>query len=368
MEKDFFTESIEFYNATKKLSTFEIQSLNHPFLERIPKYLYKYRKSGEAGRIEFYVGKRSIYTASLDRLNDVFEGITPSTENRIKQSTVYEMCRYYKNDIIQILNKRFPSFDPSKADSVFDIFLEEHFDENAIYERAKGYVTESEQKELKEVMSAITYLFKKLDEKEGTDKEFENGMKMLMNTNKSMGAFCMCDSCLNENLWALYADDFAGYCIEYDLRNPCKSKGSILFVQALYPVIYVDKKDDDWFKPLFESTLATINIDGKGSQFDSQAIFDRWFLKTVCSKKKEKWSNEGNEWRYFGKANTGRLGPLVSSVIIGHKINKHDFEEIQFFANKNGFPIKITDLDYINKEVVVRDLTEEDAKKINERV
>ncbi len=366
MKKDFYYKSIEFYFQTKKLSVFETKELNHPFLKEIPKHLYKYRKSGEDGRIDFYVGKRNIYTASFNNLNDIFEGITSSTKRRISKFDGEAMCKYYRDTIINILINRFPSIDNKLAETIFDLFLEEHFDTESIFNRVKEFVDEGEQKELRTVISSLTYIFEGLDTKMNDNSEFNKGMQLLMNINDYMGAFCMCDSYSNENLWALYADEFRGYCIEYDLTNPCKSKGSIRFISSLYPVSYVDKKDDDWFKPLFESTIATINIDGKGNKFNSGIIFHHWMIKTLCSKKKDRWSNE-NEWRAIGKANSAFLGPLVSSIIVGHNINKTDFERITMWANKNNFELKITDIDYDKQEVMIRGITQEDINKIMKR-
>ena len=366
MEADFYTKSIQFYYSTKKLTQYEIQELNHPFLKEIPKHLYKYRKSGEEGRASFYIDERKIYTASFNDLNDIFEGITPATKDRILNSTAEKICNHYKEAIISILANRFPGLNVESANNIFEMFSEEHFDNDSIYSRAKSLVSEEQQKELRAVLSAISYIFRQLDSEMDKNGEFAKGMQLLMNTNSLMGAFCMCESYTQENLWAFYADDFKGYCIEYNLTNPCRSKGSIRFIQGLYPVNYVDKKDDDWFKPLFESTVATINIDGKGDKFNSGLIFNHWMTKTLCSKKKQRWSTE-NEWRFIGKANGKQLGPLISTIIVGHKINKKDFDIIQTYAKKRDYPLKITAINYEKQEVFIRDLTPMDIEEINKR-
>ena len=327
MEKDFYSKSIEFMVETKKLSTNEIQSLNHPFLRELPSHLYKYRKSGPKGRIDFYVGKRRIYTASFNDLNDNFEGITPATKNRILSFDAESMCKYYKEPIISILKERFRTMNLNTANLIFDIFIDEHFDKESIYKRVLALVSNNERRQLKTVISSLSYIFEKLETDMNTNSEFAKGMELLMDINNRMGAFCMCDSCTNESLWALYADDFSGYCIEYDLTNPCRSKGSIRFITSLYPVKYVKKKDDDWFKPLFESTIKSINVYGKADRFNGGLIFHHWMLQVLCSKK-DTWSNE-REWRALGGANVSYLGPLVSAIIVGHNISKNDFNEIK---------------------------------------
>lgn len=365
MEKDYYTKSIEFSLAIKKLSTSEVQNLNHEFIKEIPHHLYKYRKSGFLGRVEFYVGKRQIYTASFNDLNDEFEGVTPATKNRIMSLDGESMCKYYKDSILKILKDRFKSLDMESSNQIFDMIVEEHFDKDSIYKRALVLVKDNERKQLKTVISALSYIFEKMDTEMNKNGDFDKGMRVLMNINSEMGAFCMCDSYANENLWALYADKFSGYCIEYDLTEPCKSRGALKFITSLYPVKYVKKKDDDWFKPLFESTIKSINFDGKANRFNSSIIFHHWMLQTLCSKRIA-YSNE-KEWRALGKANTSYLGPLVSAIIVGHNINREDFVKIQTNANKNHFPIKITELDYENQEVVVRDINQSDIDKIMKR-
>ena len=298
-------------------------------------------------------------------LNDKFEGVTPVTKDRILTLSGENICRHYKESILGILKERFPSLDLESSVRIFDLILEEHFDKDRIYKRSMHLVKDTEKKQLKTVISALAYIFTKLDSEMNSNKDFSKGMQMLININDEMGAYCMCDTLSNDNLWALYADDFSGYCIEYDLTEPCKSKGSIRFISNLYPVTYVKKKDDDWFKKLYEMTIKTINIDGRASQFNSGLQFNQWLLQVLCSKK-ELWSGE-REWRALGKANTSYNSPLISSIIVGHKINKNDFEKIMKYANKSGYKILITDVDYDRQEVISREINAEDIELINSR-
>lgn len=368
MEKDFYTKSIEFTLKTKGLSTYEVQELNHPFLEELPKHLYKYRKSGELGMKEFYIHKRSIYTASFDKLgeNDAFEGITPATRERIIKYDAVSMCRYYKDHIIRVIRDKIPELNLNESNKIYDIILDERFDNSAICKRILTMVGEEKKKQLKRVISAITYIFKNIDDELDSNKDFRKGMEMLLNVNNIMGAFCMCVSMSNDQLWSLYADNYTGYCIEYDLSSPCKSRGSIKFISNLYPVRYVDKKDDDWFKVLYEATVKSIDINGRANRFDSGVFFNCWFVQALCTKKTS-WSYE-KEWRFLGESNKGSKGPLISNIIVGHNINKNDFDEIQRYAKTIQCDIKITDIDYEKQEVISRELTQDDIEKINKRI
>lgn len=368
MKKDFYLESIEFAIFAKKHSTYEINSSKHPFVSKIPKHLYKYRKSGEKGMKGFYLGKRNIFTASFDKLNeyDAFEGVTPTTKNRIKKLDGESLCRHYKKHIISVLREKVPGLDLDKSNIIFDIILDEHFEQDGIYKRVCSFVKDDEKKHLKTATSAIAYLFRNLDDDSNENKDFKKGMEIFLNLNELMGAYCLCDSTANEQLWSLYADNFAGYCIEYDLTEPCKSKGSIRLITSLYPVIYAKKKDDDWFKMLYEATVKTINIKGRANQFDGGVFFNHWLLRTLCTKK-ESWSYE-KEWRVLGDANKSYKGPLISAIIVGHNINKKDFEEIQRYSERIQCELKITDIDYEKQEVFVREITSEDISKIEQRL
>ena len=151
MEKDIYYESIEFALLVKKRSTYEIEKLNHPFVSKLPKHLYKYRQSGEKGRKEFYLGKRSIYTASFHKLheNDVFEGVTPTTKERIEKLDGESICRHYKGHIISLLKEKVPSLDSDKTNTIFDIILDEHFDSDRIFKRVCFLAKDEERKCLK---------------------------------------------------------------------------------------------------------------------------------------------------------------------------------------------------------------------------
>lgn len=208
----------------------------------------------------------------------------------------------------------------------------------------------------------MSYIFEGLDNEINKNGDFAKGIQLLLNINETMGAYCLCDTFNNENLWTLYADNYEGYCIEYDLTNPCKSRGSISFISQLYPVTYVTKKDDDWFKSLFESVIKTIKIDGMADPFNSEMLFNLWLLKTLCSKRNA-YSNE-KEWRVLGSANTACLGPLISAIIVGHKICKNDFVKLRKWCDLNKYPMKITYLDYENQEVRIRDIEETDIQRI----
>lgn len=365
MESDFIYDSFNFENSIKKLSTYEIKKINHPFLNKIPKFLYKYRKSGEEGRIEFYVGERKIYTASLNKLNDEFEGVTPATKERILNLGGIEMCIYYKDFIIKTLIDKVSDIDLQKATQIFDIIIDSSFDNKKIFRKCLPLVEEGERRKFKTIVSSLTYIFDGLDTKLNDDDDFAKGIRMLLDINNVMGVYCMCDSYSNDNLWADYADNFKGYCIEYDLTDPCKSKGSTRFITQLYPVRYVARKDDDWFKSLFESTIKSINIAGKANQFDASQFYRHWFLDVICQKKNS-WSYQ-KEWRSLGFANKSQLGPLVSKIIVGHNINYNDYSKIKFYADKNGFPLKITYIDYEKQVVGIRDITEKDLELIKSR-
>lgn len=114
MKKDYFSKSIEFKAISKQMSTFDLIKLNHDFISGIPKHLYKYRKSGNQGRIDFYVKDRKIYIASFNKLGEEFEGITPATKNRILKFDGVELCKYYKDTILAILNEKFKTLDLKK--------------------------------------------------------------------------------------------------------------------------------------------------------------------------------------------------------------------------------------------------------------
>lgn len=369
MEKDIYYESLEFALIARRLTPYDAKALNHPFVNKLPKHLYKYRKQGKLGRKEFYLGERNIYAASFEELkttNDSFEGITPMTKQRIMNLDAVSICKYYKEDIISVLKEKVPSLHTDVASKIFDIILDEEFDKERIYKRVYPLVEEENKKYLKTAISALTYLFINLDDQISTNSDFKKGMEMFFNINNLMGAFCVCDTMSNDQLWSLYADGFSGYCIEYDLTEPCKSKGSIRFISNLYPVNYVKKKDDDWFKKIYESMIKTINIHGKASQFDSGVFFHQWLLKALCSKK-DSWSME-KEWRFLGNANKIYKGPLISAIIVGHNINKEDFDEIVHYSEELQCELKITDIDYSTQEIIARDITEEDISKINKRV
>ncbi len=370
MENDYYLESIRFTKETAKMSTSDIKLADYDFLHRIPTHLYKFRKKGKEGRINFYLGDRAIYTASLTKqkeLGDEFEGITPATKRRILDSDAESLCKYYKEDIKNIIKNHLPNSTESQIETVFNVLLEEEFDEKAIIRRLKTIEGFKYDKRFERIISAIVYLFYKIGNELNGNSDFAKGMRMLMDINDNMGVFCMCDSYKNQNLWINFADNFEGYCIEYDFSNPCRSSKLIKLIKALYPVCYCNNKDDDWIKSLFESTIECIDFSNGGPSNidDAASIFNHWCIKTICTK--GLFLREEHEWRILSSANQAFTGPLISTVIVGHKINRIDFHLIKQYCDKNDYPMKITDVDYEKKEIIIREITENDINLINLR-
>ena len=366
MNKDkYFELSYDFNEKIKKKSLSEIQDLNHPLNFLIPKHLYKYRRVDKVDRIEFYLNKRKIYTASFNSLNDPFEGITNATKEMLLKHDHKTIFKEYKTMIVDLLVDKVESLNKTFALKIYQLILDNDFNEKKIYESSISFVDKKDRKSLKTIISLLIYIFSNVSSEEDKNKDLEEGIKILINTNTLIGAYCMCESGTNEQLWAAYADNYEGYCIEYDFSKPCKSKGSVNFIKTLFPVIYKQIKDDDWLKVLFETMIKSMDIYGNPNRFNGAIYFKLWFIKVICTKTKNRFYEK--ERRFIDTANRKIQGPLISRVIVGHNIKKENFDIIKKYCDKNSYPIAITDLDNINKRVIIRDINEEDIMKINGR-
>ena len=363
---EFYKNSICFFLDIKRLSTYDVNRLNFNFKDSLPTHLYKYRKAGINGFPDFYISNNLMRVTKLKDFPDEFEGITTNVLERIKKCLDSKsLAIEYKDIIVEEISRSSKCEDKDLISRIFDTMLECDFDEDEVYKKCSKYFQKNERQIIKKSISACCYFFEKFTNDLENKTSFAKGMQMLIDTNVLYGAYCMCEEVDNDALWINYAESFKGYCIEYDLNNPYKSRGSINFISRLYPVIYKDNKDDDWLKAILSSTFESIDEKGNANELSANIAFNIWILKTICTKK-QIYSNE-HEWRYVDTGPINVHSPLISKIIVGHKINKKDYLNIKECANKLKVPLFITSPNCTTKKIDVRELTEEDLKCIMER-
>ena len=171
---------------------------------------------------------------------------------------------------------------------------------------------------------------KLLDNKELNIIEIDN---ILENAANNMGILSLSTTPLNMPLWAHYANNHKGICIEYDIES-IKDK-DIYFKYRILKVHYISERIDvtDILKKLFEYI--------KNNDEYNQLRIAQCFYMTMTLKHKD-WYYE-DEWRIFmpleeccSSKEIGRYkNPLrISTIYVGKDCEENDIEKIKLISQK----------------------------------
>ena len=146
------------------------------------------------------------------------------------------------------------------------------------------------------------------DEKEKYEKVINN----LIEARSKVGICALAESNDIESMWINYANNYSGYCIEYDMENYEYNK-------YLLPVMYEDQKETDLINSIVKNILGqTIFVLSK-----EQIDIERNQILKLLTTKDLKWSYQ-KEWRLIGDANFNLKAPKIKRVIIGYNANEND--------------------------------------------
>lgn len=143
----------------------------------------------------------------------------------------------------------------------------------------------------------------------------ENGLKMFK---RNMAVTCFSEQEDNMPMWANYADNHAGICIEYDFSNLSTNSG---FSQMLYPIVYVEERYD----------ISNLLID----QVTAAWMKNPYVLFFITLMKHTSWKYE-KEWRFIGtdinqehiNGFTVELPVQPKAIYFGMRCREEDINEI----------------------------------------
>lgn len=177
----------------------------------------------------------------------------------------------------------------------------------------------------------LTYLLTKKLFPEKTD-EAEHRLKDIKDVQQNIYSYyeesclmgCLCTNFKNQLMWAHYADNHKGFCIEYDYSE----KDEEVLQKLPYPVIYSSNRPQVPWKAALEQTEE--NIDDAKEQM----------ILTLLTKGLE-WEYE-NEWRILINtvSSPAFKMPKVSCVYLGDRICEENRDKILEIAKKMHVPVK----------------------------
>ncbi len=136
-------------------------------------------------------------------------------------------------------------------------------------------------------------------------------MSILGNTEKLLQIKSFSENCASLLMWATYAKNYSGICVEYDF-----TKADDFLLYHLFPVVYRKQRLKKAFLKLAESDFNDYYVNNE--ECNSDSILDNTVLGLVKSKS---WEYE-NEWRLiFNYLHINEL----------YKYAKNDFDNFELF-------------------------------------
>lgn len=147
------------------------------------------------------------------------------------------------------------------------------------------------------------------------------------NARKETGICSLAESKDIDYIWENYANDYSGYCIEYDLSEYELAKNVL-------PVIYQDDRETNIIMQLVGSFIGQMITGFSNGQIQADSShFIRLFLT-----KFKKWEYQ-KEWRFIGRANGKPQSPKIKCIYLGRNASEENAIKITDSCNKTGIKI-----------------------------
>ena len=149
--------------------------------------------------------------------------------------------------------------------------------------------------------------------------EYERVIRGLVEARNNVGICSLAESNDIEDMWMNYANNYSGYCVEFDMADYEYNK-------YLLPVIYEVQKETDLINSIVKNILGQTIFALSKEQID----IERNHILKLLTTKDVKWSYQ-KEWRLVGDANFKLKAPPIKRIIIGSNVeetNKNKMIEI----------------------------------------
>jgi len=281
--------------------------------ENLPKRLFRFRSLKDIHyRIDEIVNG-TIWMAHPSTTNDPFDACSLLKKD--------DPSIYFHSEVKTTFMKQFENIIPE--DRYNTIFGSENW-----YENIMDYVVEVTSKE--EKCEEHKQVLKNV-----MQQEFEILNEYLNDMNRKMCRFaCFTETNLNLPMWAHYADNHEGICLEYDIE----ALKSVYIKNRFFPIFYTDKLPDGILSLQHDEGLGPIMLD------------------SLLIHKLNDWSYE-REWRLVFTAGSWYFGPeevpksfwdngknlnfiRPSKIYLGYKITNENESIIKDIAKRCEIPVE----------------------------
>ena len=165
------------------------------------------------------------------------------------------------------------------------------------------------------------------------DPNIGNNIKTLfelaLNARRDMGICSLSKEKNCDDMWKNYANNYEGYCIEYDLSD-------YAHLGLLFPVIYKDDREMNIANNIIFSFIGEMIFGISNGQIMS----DRTPYMQMFLTKNTIWDYQ-KEWRLLGDANQKIKAPKINAIYIGEKASKENKEKLIAFCKERNINVRV---------------------------
>jgi len=265
-----------------------------------PKVLYKY------GTFQNYtidmIDNNYLYMCPANNLDDQFEcGIDLRHYNGVNMNYIIDLVRHalgYNNI------------------KLTDIQIKNCFINNKIeYEKLKKYILRTKHRPNRYKMTCLRKMIttiSNINKLTGT-KGVEKALKKLYFLKDEIGICSLTPDKNNQVMWSMYANNYNGYCIEYDIEKTITNNQNK--EKDFLEVRYKEQRESDPLKIIVKELQSVIEKTLK----QEKAIVDKKVFESlvynIITTKHPDWSFQ-REWRFIGRPNE-KIHSYIKAVYLG---------------------------------------------------
>ena len=317
-------KQLTFYGAFNGLKPSESAT---DFFSMMPKSLFKYRKFDEYARE--MINESYLYLCPAEELDDPFECLFDLDITDYFDSDKKMITSACYRAIVEMVLQFIPE---NRKEKVREMVYSCTNPDYTLNQRKALDVIHEEQANLPGVdISMLVNIIGSLPNRFRSPDLQEQIAELLysaVNARKGIGICSLAESPRSQVMWAMYGDNYQGYCIEYDFAHSAEA------AIDTFPVVYEDGRSNNALTAILGMFInSAVNRVTDGRMGKDQTQYFRLLLT-----KNEEWSFQ-NEWRVIRKARTKVKAPPIKAIYIGHKAKQDDVNSILELSKAHGFKV-----------------------------
>lgn len=321
-EKRKYLSNLLLFQSTPFITEFKTRS---NFLEKTPVILYKFRPFDKY-TFEM-IEEGYAYLAPVKGLDDPFDCLSDFTINDFYNEKTHKIKPKAVDFIIKhVCPKGTQDLSTKEVKELAIQCIEDGIN----YEKIPKIVTSNDVMTRTEVepffiaLNMFNKNFKRVIESAMAD----GFAKSAMFPDERVGICSLSEKRDNKVMWSLYGNNYAGYCIEYDVPK------SQEVTPILCPVIYTKRSNNRFIKKMIEYSLGALLRNVTNGHLSGNIGAS---MELFCTKDTD-WSYQ-SEWRLIASAGGHFKHLIIKAVYLGFKVKKTHENKMKKIAKEKGFTL-----------------------------